>query len=161
ARGQDVDVLGLTRTLRGVGDRIEGRPRPHVTASGVESKPRSEPPGQTGEELWSDVAAYIVRRLAREERNEGGAGERDGVLLNRLCVPVPVQTAVHAERRRPRIRGPCADLDTAVLVPADRRPRIGHVAAAFEHGVQIVDTQCRELAAPVSEIAGVRIERLE
>src|SRR5262245_38594795 len=153
ARGQDVDVLGLARTLRRVGDRIEGRTRPHVTASGVEGEPRSEPPGQTGEDLGSDVVALVVRVLACEERNEASAGQRDGVLLNRVLGPVPVRTSVHAEGRRPRIRGPSADLDTPILVPADRVAGIGGGSSAFEHGVQVVDTQCRELTAPVGEVA--------
>src|SRR5262249_44714478 len=84
----------------------------------------------------------------------------NSVLLHRVLGPVPVQTAVHAEGWRPSVCGPSAELDTTVLIPADGRAGIGHLATAFEHGVQVVDAQCRELTTPVGEVTGVRSKRL-
>src|SRR4029453_6595396 len=79
----------------------------------------------------------------------------------RLRGPVTVHTAHDAERRSEGIGGLEADLTTAVLVPSDARTRIGHPSARLVVGVEVINTQRRELRAPVGQVAGVRRQRLE
>src|SRR5262249_59088791 len=110
-------VQGARDVWRRVGAGPGARRRPRSPACGVEGEPRSEPPGQTGKDLRSDVVPLVVRVLPREKRDDGCASDGNSVLLHRVLGPVPVQTAVHAEGWRPSVCGPSAELDTTVLIP--------------------------------------------
>src|SRR5262249_20433955 len=118
-------------TWVGTGDTIHRATRPKIAARRVQCEAGSEPPCEAGENFAADVIRLRFRLLASEDRNETTIGQWERVLLDGLGHPVRIIAAVHAERRRPGIGGPGADLDPTVLVPADRAARVGvHRGAA-------------------------------
>src|SRR5215471_19249316 len=141
-----------------VGHHVAGRP--------VKDQAGSEPVGEGQVELGSEelgvtLGPAAVPGLAADEgRLQTAIANEVGVGVHLVHRPARRDTGAHGEGRRPRVAGLDTGDDTTVLVPADFRARVTR-GARGTHDLVVVDTQGDDLGAPVSQITGVRIERLE
>src|SRR5215470_14712408 len=137
-----------------------------VTGCPVEREARREPVREGQVELGSDEliltlwTAALQGLPADEARLQTTVGHDVGVIVHLVHGPARRDTRAHGEGRGPRIACLEASDDATVLVPADFRARVTR-GARGTHDLVVVDTQGDDLGAPVRQITGVRIQRLE
>src|SRR5216683_685996 len=148
ARGDHPRGVCVAWTERRIGLYIQGLTRDQITGLVVPGQPIGETPADQGVELGPQIAGLSLR--PGEIRQNAVTHLRETVAVHLLGRPEAIRERRHAERRGDGIGGLGAELHAPVLVVADGHTRVWNASAGFVPGVEVVDTQRREVGTPVS-----------
>src|SRR5262249_47766191 len=141
-------------------ERVTGE---EITAGEVEREAWREPVRQADVDFRSEVVRITLRTRTAASRAEGrqqtSRRHEDAIRVDFVMRPGRRDTSADRERRREGIRHLRAELHATVLVVADGHAGV-QTADVGVQDVEVVDTEREDLGTPVSQIAGIGIQRL-